>query len=196
MPISRSSPQREDRPHHSQSISTGVAQGKRPAGEFKLKEPVPTRALSTREQIIILEASKLHGCRFPPWKTIPKAEEFALGEDQSLFVCVAFLTTVMTTITEYYLPFSLTADRDDDADFHLSETQLAVCDGWRRPDEVFSKLGERQPEVPAATGPVMYSSQRVDLVQDVTSDCSVVASLCAGTARAEKGHSKVRRNVS
>lgn len=33
---------------------------------------------------------------------------------------------------------------------------------------------------------------RVDLVQDVTSDCSVVASLCALTARVERGHSNVR----
>jgi hypothetical protein len=31
----------------------------------------------------------------------------------------------------------------------------------------------------------------VDLVQDITTDCSVVASLCAGTARASKGHGKV-----
>lgn len=30
-----------------------------------------------------------------------------------------------------------------------------------------------------------------DLVQDVTTDCSVVASLCAGVARASKGHAKV-----
>lgn len=31
----------------------------------------------------------------------------------------------------------------------------------------------------------------VDLVQDITTDCSVVASLCAGMARAAKGHGKV-----
>lgn len=30
-----------------------------------------------------------------------------------------------------------------------------------------------------------------DLVQDITTDCSVVASLCAGTARASKGHGTV-----
>ncbi|KAL8862971.1 MAG: hypothetical protein Q9178_000913 [Gyalolechia marmorata] len=34
----------------------------------------------------------------------------------------------------------------------------------------------------------MSAEQKVDLVQDVTSDCSVVASLCAISARAEKGH--------
>lgn len=39
--------------------------------------------------------------------------------------------------------------------------------------------------------PIMRRSRAEDLVQDATSDCSVVASLCAGTARAERGHKKV-----
>ena len=33
----------------------------------------------------------------------------------------------------------------------------------------------------------------MDLVQDVTTDCSVVASLCAVNARSERGHLKVRQ---
>ena len=37
----------------------------------------------------------------------------------------------------------------------------------------------------------MIASEKVDLVQDITTDCSVVASLCAVTARAERGHAKV-----
>lgn len=37
----------------------------------------------------------------------------------------------------------------------------------------------------------MVGEGRVDLVQDVTADCSVVASLCAITARAERVQSKV-----
>ena len=44
----------------------------------KLKQPVSTRKLSTREQIILLQGSKLHGCVFPPWKDPPASEEFAL----------------------------------------------------------------------------------------------------------------------
>lgn len=55
---------------------------------LKLKEPLSTRTLSTREQIILLEASRLHGCRFPPWKGPPDASEFELGEDQLLFMYV------------------------------------------------------------------------------------------------------------
>ncbi|KAL8733829.1 MAG: hypothetical protein Q9166_001817 [cf. Caloplaca sp. 2 TL-2023] len=41
----------------------------------------------------------------------------------------------------------------------------------------------------------MNASERLDLVQDVTSDCSVVASLCASAARAEKGHSAIISSI-
>lgn len=41
----------------------------------------------------------------------------------------------------------------------------------------------------------MSSSRSIDLVQDAASDCSVVASLCAGVARAERGHDQVRSLV-
>lgn len=37
----------------------------------------------------------------------------------------------------------------------------------------------------------MIAENAIDLVQDITTDCSVVASLCAATARARKGHEKV-----
>lgn len=37
----------------------------------------------------------------------------------------------------------------------------------------------------------MTSYGSIDLVQDITTDCSVVASLCAGIARVQHGHSKV-----
>lgn len=40
-------------------------------------------------------------------------------------------------------------------------------------------------------GPLMSSSRSIDLVQDAATDCSVVASLCAGIARAERGHDQV-----
>ncbi|KAL8812491.1 MAG: hypothetical protein Q9200_000986 [Gallowayella weberi] len=41
----------------------------------------------------------------------------------------------------------------------------------------------------------MTANESVDLVQDVTSDCSVVASLCASSARAEKGHSAIFSSI-
>lgn len=62
--------------------------------------------------------------------------------------------------------------------------QQKIFNGWRRPGANFppSSLGSR---------PTMTAQGQVDLVQDVTSDCSVIASLCAVTARAERGHSHV-----
>lgn len=42
----------------------------------------------------------------------------------------------------------------------------------------------------------MGSIEKIDLVQDITTDCSVVASLCAGTARALKGHGQVSLRLS
>ena len=41
----------------------------------------------------------------------------------------------------------------------------------------------------------MEFSRKIDLVQDAATDCSVVASLCAGVARAERGHAKILRSV-
>lgn len=40
----------------------------------------------------------------------------------------------------------------------------------------------------------MSSSQTIDLVQDASTDCSVVTSLCAGIARAERGHDQMLSN--
>lgn len=37
----------------------------------------------------------------------------------------------------------------------------------------------------------MLARGRVDLVQDITTDCSVVASLCAANARSERGNTDV-----
>ena len=51
----------------------------------ELKQPMPTRILSTREQIILLQGSKLNGCVFPPWKTPPDASEFVLEDGSELF---------------------------------------------------------------------------------------------------------------
>lgn len=44
-------------------------------------------------------------------------------------------------------------------------------------------------------GPLMSSFRTIDLVQDAASDCSVVTSLCAALARAERGHDQVSRVI-
>jgi calpain-7 len=41
----------------------------------------------------------------------------------------------------------------------------------------------------------MKAVSEIDLVQDITTDCSVVASLCAGTSRALKGHGRLFASI-
>ena len=54
----------------------------------RLKSPRSNRQLSTREQIVLLEGSKLHGSVFPPWKSPPEPSEFDLPEGRSRYVYV------------------------------------------------------------------------------------------------------------
>lgn len=61
----------------------------------------------------------------------------------------------------------------DDAALKLSPRQAATFDGWKRPMELHSSEGEADMEA------FMNSGDGCDLVQDLTTDCSVVASLCA-----------------
>ncbi|KAF5856093.1 cysteine protease [Aspergillus alliaceus] len=70
----------------------------------------------------------------------------------------------------------------DKPDLHLSHLQRRVFDGWKRPAELLLKDAEDVNLVP-----VMSVSGKSDLVQDMLTDCSVVASLCATTSMLERG---------
>lgn len=48
----------------------------------KLRHPISTRKLTTREEIIILEGAKLNDFIFPPWDRQPLPSEFALSDGQ------------------------------------------------------------------------------------------------------------------
>jgi len=74
------------------------------------------------------------------------------------------------------------------ADLELSEAQREIFAGWKRPNDTFGRIEGRDSDDGEVT---MSAVENVDLVQDITTDCSVVASLCAGTARAVKGHGRV-----
>ncbi|KAI5305784.1 hypothetical protein KEM56_003339, partial [Ascosphaera pollenicola] len=111
----------------------------------------PKRQLSKREQIILLEGSKLHGSVFPPWSTQPAAKEFERQADGSLF-------------------------EDERNDLSLSDEQREAFDGWKRPDEALRRHGV---DKEAGRHPTMIAEKPIDLVQDATTDCSVVASMCA-----------------
>lgn len=61
----------------------------------------------------------------------------------------------------------------DDASLTLSPRQAATFDGWRRPRELFEQGPDFDNDL------LMNHQGGCDLVQDMTTDCSVVASLCA-----------------
>lgn len=146
------------------------------------KKPEVRRALTTREKIILLEGSKLHGYVFPPWTSPPSWSEFELGIGANLYLYVHSKNS----------PHFLDSNPDrDDTELSLSGAQKAIFAGWKRPAQAFPLPCLQQPTLFPNSNPTMMSQGRVDLVQDVTADCSVVASLCAISARAERVQSKV-----
>lgn len=134
-------------------------------GPSRLEYPVSTRQLTKREQIIILEGSKLNGAVFKPWTKAPLDEEFVLKND-----------------TEYF---------QDTFEYSLSETQLKHFAEWKRPRDALANVYVKRDENQLLNEVTMVTKGKWDMVQDVAPDCSVVASLCVGAARAEKGHQKV-----
>ncbi|KIW65062.1 hypothetical protein PV04_07348 [Phialophora macrospora] len=140
------------------------------ARKENLQEPVSTRKLTTRENIILLEGGKLNGCKFKPWTGPPTPDEFSCRDDEA--------------------PFT------DSCSLPLSAAQLESFDGWKRPRQalpsVYSHAGDPEVRDEAA---VMHLPVAMDLVQDMTSDCSVVASLCALTSRTERGFPKILRTL-
>lgn len=62
--------------------------------ESTTKQPTTSRSFTTREKIILLEGSKLHGAIFPPWTSPPAPSEFQLTDGESLFTYGAPLTGV------------------------------------------------------------------------------------------------------
>ncbi|KAI1412887.1 cysteine proteinase [Hypoxylon sp. FL1857] len=66
----------------------------------------------------------------------------------------------------------------DTAEFSLSERQKAVFSGWKRPLEILGSDDQNA---------LMEARNEPDLVQDITTDCSVVASLCASMRHLQPG---------
>ncbi|KAK4540862.1 hypothetical protein LTR36_008804 [Oleoguttula mirabilis] len=133
-----------------------------------LQEPLSVRTLPKSEQILLLKAGYLNGFKFPPWTNPPEPGEFILKDGEGLYL--------------------------DEPELSLSKFQEDVLEGWKRPAEALPPPtwfpGDR-----INLGPGMSFARKIDLVQDAATDCSVVASLCAGVARAERGHAKILRSV-
>lgn len=138
-----------------------------------LKAPVSERALSKHEQLVLLEGSRLHGFNFPRWNSEP---------DDSLFETTLYTYVMRRMKTIWHL----SDFNRDPSELKLSEAQIETFAGWKRPHERDDVSAQ-----PLNDEILMNASKDIDLVQDITTDCSVVASLCAATARASKGHSKV-----
>ena len=150
----------------------------------RCREPVSTRSLSNREQIILLEDSKLNGFVFPPWAAFPEEEQFELHEDSELFTYV--------TPPSLFSFHVLTLGRDA-AELSLSPEQGKAFMGWKRPRDLLAEDVAPGDGDPAE--PTMLPTEPMDLVQDVTSDCSVVASLCTGVSLGGRNYSKVLPSI-
>ncbi|KAI9666370.1 MAG: cysteine protease [Bathelium mastoideum] len=130
----------------------------------QLHEPSSSRSRSTAEKIILLKASKLNGFTFLEWEKPPDPRQFEVRPGQSAFI--------------------------DSPELGLSDLQLEVFKGWQRASEALPPPAWSSKE-PQRKEPVMIADSETDLVQDATTDCSVVASLCADLARTHRGHAKI-----
>ncbi|PKS12899.1 hypothetical protein jhhlp_000239 [Lomentospora prolificans] len=116
-------------------------------------QPKQDRQLSSRETVTLLQSSKLNGTEFLPWRTSHGAPEaFALKSGKGLYV--------------------------DSTPFSLSKLQLENFEGWKRPRDLLSSL-EFMSLSESSSSQYLQVLPTSDLVQDVTADCSVVASLCS-----------------
>ncbi|PPJ57684.1 hypothetical protein CBER1_00142 [Cercospora berteroae] len=135
----------------------------------QLPVPLNSRKLSTREKIIVTKAGFLNGVKFPEWSSDPSPKEFELADGEDLFF-------------------------DEASELPLSEFQEDVLDSWKRPQDALPPPSWFQGDK-SNLGPTMGFFRNIDLVQDAATDCSVVASLCAGVARVQNGHPRMLQNV-
>ncbi|ERT00718.1 hypothetical protein HMPREF1624_01950 [Sporothrix schenckii ATCC 58251] len=124
--------------------------------------PISTRDLPKREKIVLLRASKLHGSVFPPWDGTPSNDTFKLASPADVLY-------------------------EDNTTFSMSSQQNEIFTGWKRPVELFSEpaAADGKADDTLLTDRFMLAKDEPDLVQDITTDCSVVASLCAMTKYAD-----------
>jgi calpain-7 len=117
--------------------------------------PKSARELTTAEKAIILRASRIHGKLFPPWDHPPGPDTFRKKDDEELFV--------------------------DPSPYTFSPTQQELFAGWRRPLELVTGM-DGHLDAEKLSDDIMGASTDCDLVQDMVTDCSVVASLSAAMA--------------
>ncbi|KAG5936659.1 hypothetical protein E4U53_000177 [Claviceps sorghi] len=119
----------------------------------------PSTLSASKASRILLQGSKLHKCDFPPWNQDPIPVEFERNLDND----PQFMSRHLTI--------------RDDTVFTLSPTQIENFAAWMKPDELFKTSINSSQQLPEDV--MMQTSDNSDLVQDITTDCSVVASLSA-----------------
>ncbi|RYP50436.1 hypothetical protein DL768_004028 [Monosporascus sp. mg162] len=77
----------------------------------------------------------------------------------------------------------------DPSEFSLSERQSEVFAGWKRPLELVQE--DAEVDAKQMRSRLMESNGDYDLVQDITTDCSVVASLCASINHLKPGPTSI-----
>ncbi|KAK3357323.1 hypothetical protein B0T25DRAFT_566622 [Lasiosphaeria hispida] len=159
MQAAQKAPTAAERARLSRKCSEVIALGERLKANTKAasaasRPPVPesTRPLTTPEKAIVLRSSRLHGNIFPPWESAPDPKVFSdTGIDEGAYI--------------------------DPSSFSLSAEQQAIFAGWRRPADILPAAGNGDPR--DDTAHIMAVAPEIDLAQDLATDCSVVASLCA-----------------
>ncbi|KAK0736925.1 hypothetical protein B0T21DRAFT_383020 [Apiosordaria backusii] len=126
------------------------ANDKQATASSRPPELISTRVLPMPERTILYRSSKLHGLTFPPWTANSEARIFS--------------GTCANAEPGRYI---------DPTPFSLSAEQQAIFAGWKRPSELIPGVDESNPEW------MMIAENEIDLAQDLATDCSVVASLCA-----------------
>ncbi|KAK0722833.1 calpain-like protease palB/rim-13 [Lasiosphaeria miniovina] len=122
------------------------------AATSRVPVPESTRLLPAAEKAILLRSSRLHGNIFPPWEKAPDPSSFSDADaDGGAYI--------------------------DPTSYSLSADQQAIFAGWRRPAEIAAETQGRASTGDAAS--FISGGSEIDLAQDLATDCSVVASLCA-----------------
>ncbi|KAK4174773.1 putative calpain-like protease palB/rim-13 [Triangularia setosa] len=128
------------------------ANDKQAAASSRPPELMSTRVLPMPERAILYRSSKLHGLTFPPWTANTESKMFS--------------GTSPNQIPGPYI---------DPTPFSLSPEQQTIFSGWKRPTELVPEVDKSDPEW------MMTAENENDLAQDLATDCSVVASLCAAS---------------
>lgn len=135
-----------------------------PVSRGRAEHPASTRNLTTRENIILLEGSKLNGAIFKPWQAAPSDADFETVDGETW---------------------------KDNFEYSLSATQLKHFAGWKTPHDALSLIRIERDGRLLSNEVTMEKLGVWDMVQDTAPDCSVVASFCVGLSRIERGHDGV-----